>query len=558
MSNGLINRQYVGARYVPKIMGEWNKALQYEALSVVTYMGNSFTSKVPVPANVEITNEDYWINTGNYNAQIEEYKNKVLEYKNEFDTYKNNIAIVTPYMFGAKGNGIDDDTEAIRETLKYKNIFIPSGTFLVKTRTDNTNYNLLIGSNTTIVMSDNATIKGIPNNSTHYVILAIRNAKNVTIIGGNIVGDKSLNSGEWGYGINIYASDNVLINNVKISNCLGDSININGNDYTSEGAITHSSNIRIINCELFESRRQGISVEACETCLIDNNYIHNISGTNPGYAIDIEKNIDKQILNNITISNLRVENNMHGSILVYSDNENTVIKDCALNGSIAINKGSNMQILNVHTKAIGYINCVNATIKNCSFNNCIKTNTNLNNTCNYFNCTFTQINENEPLFECLSESGTINFHDCTFIANKKHNGASHNISLKNANFYKCFFNLNGCSNASYNDINIISGEIINCIIKSETIYAPLVDKFIGNTFNINGSISLGKNSIILIANNNGATTSDYFILVPERSTVDTLLISNNNIRTNSNNMEKIVYTGNSTVSNKKLNNNILY
>lgn len=81
MSNGLINRQYVGARYVPKIMGEWNKTLQYEALSVVTYMGNSFTSKVPVPANVEINNTDYWVNTGNYNAQVEEYRKEALAAK---------------------------------------------------------------------------------------------------------------------------------------------------------------------------------------------------------------------------------------------------------------------------------------------------------------------------------------------------------------------------------------------------------------------------------------------------------------------------------------------
>ena len=81
MSNELINRQYVGARYVPKIVGEWNKVLQYEALSVVTYMGNSFTSKVPVPANVEIDNTDYWVNTGNYNAQVEEYRKEALEAK---------------------------------------------------------------------------------------------------------------------------------------------------------------------------------------------------------------------------------------------------------------------------------------------------------------------------------------------------------------------------------------------------------------------------------------------------------------------------------------------
>ena len=77
--NGLINRQYVGARYVPKIMGEWNKALQYEALSIVTHLGNSFTSKVPVPVNVDITNTDYWVNTGNYNAQVEAYRQVVAQ-----------------------------------------------------------------------------------------------------------------------------------------------------------------------------------------------------------------------------------------------------------------------------------------------------------------------------------------------------------------------------------------------------------------------------------------------------------------------------------------------
>ena len=84
----LINRQYVGARYVPKLMGEWNKALQYEALSVVTYMGNSFTSKIPVPVNIDITNENYWVNTGNYNAQITEYEQNVREYEQNVREYK--------------------------------------------------------------------------------------------------------------------------------------------------------------------------------------------------------------------------------------------------------------------------------------------------------------------------------------------------------------------------------------------------------------------------------------------------------------------------------------
>lgn len=83
--NGLINRQYVGARYVPKIMGEWNKALRYEALSVVTHLGNSFTSKVPVPANIDITNSAYWVNTGNYNSQVEAYRKETAQVKSDLN-----------------------------------------------------------------------------------------------------------------------------------------------------------------------------------------------------------------------------------------------------------------------------------------------------------------------------------------------------------------------------------------------------------------------------------------------------------------------------------------
>lgn len=86
----LINRQYVGARYVPKVMGVWNKALQYEALSIVTYAGNSFTSKIPVPPNIDINNETYWVNTGNYNAQVEAYRTETAQVKNALNNETTN------------------------------------------------------------------------------------------------------------------------------------------------------------------------------------------------------------------------------------------------------------------------------------------------------------------------------------------------------------------------------------------------------------------------------------------------------------------------------------
>lgn len=118
MSYGLINRQYVGARYVPKIMGEWDKNIPYEPLSIVTYKGNSFTSKMPVPAKVDIGDETYWVNTGNYNAQIEEYRRECLEAKQlanntntDLQTFKKNQTNTNNEF----NNKIDSTTSALNK-----------------------------------------------------------------------------------------------------------------------------------------------------------------------------------------------------------------------------------------------------------------------------------------------------------------------------------------------------------------------------------------------------------------------------------------------------------
>lgn len=87
-----MNRQYIGARYVPKFADPiaWDKANSYEALTIVTYLNNSYTSKKPVPANTEITDTEYWVVTGNYNAQIEEYRQETEKVKEDINNEKIN------------------------------------------------------------------------------------------------------------------------------------------------------------------------------------------------------------------------------------------------------------------------------------------------------------------------------------------------------------------------------------------------------------------------------------------------------------------------------------
>lgn len=81
-------REYIGARYVPIFAdpAEWNDTRNYEPLTIVLHAGNSYTSRQYVPAGIAISNEDYWLETGNYNAQVEAYRNEVQQFGNRIDT----------------------------------------------------------------------------------------------------------------------------------------------------------------------------------------------------------------------------------------------------------------------------------------------------------------------------------------------------------------------------------------------------------------------------------------------------------------------------------------
>lgn len=86
--------QYIGARYVPLFADpiDWSNQNTYEPLTIVLHEGNSYTSKQAVPKGIDISNEDFWALTGNYNAQIELYRRDTSAVREELD----DIAAVIP------------------------------------------------------------------------------------------------------------------------------------------------------------------------------------------------------------------------------------------------------------------------------------------------------------------------------------------------------------------------------------------------------------------------------------------------------------------------------
>ena len=93
-------RQYIGARYVPMFFensatgdSTWAANTSYEPLTVVTWNGNSYTSKKNVPASVgnPSANSEYWASTGLYNAQVEVIREELEETKDDLNSLETQV-----------------------------------------------------------------------------------------------------------------------------------------------------------------------------------------------------------------------------------------------------------------------------------------------------------------------------------------------------------------------------------------------------------------------------------------------------------------------------------
>src|SRR5690625_390586 len=133
---------YVGHRYVPLIMDEWDKTISYEGLSIVTYQGGSYTSKKRVPVGIDIKDNEYWAMTGNYNAQVEQYRqdvrdmeDRVTDEMEEVSENMNNLELNTNEKIGILEEDINSNTNKIldnnfiEDVSYYKNYDNDSSTF---------------------------------------------------------------------------------------------------------------------------------------------------------------------------------------------------------------------------------------------------------------------------------------------------------------------------------------------------------------------------------------------------------------------------------------------
>ena len=230
----------------------------------------------------------------------------------------------TPEMYGAVGDGVHDDTEAIQTALNNGDTVLGKNKTYLVTLGDN-DIALSLVSNRTL-NGNNSKIKLATNSSGTYKIFYGNGTTNFTITDLIIEGDKATHTGDTGETaecIALYSCKNGVIQNCKLSAAWGDGIRITNNN---------TENIVVDNCTITNCGRNGISIENGDGVIVSNCFIKDMNRTAPMCCIDVEPYLDNSVLKDIKIDNC-VMQNTHNTL-------NIAIGTMCSNGSVYVSNCS--------------------------------------------------------------------------------------------------------------------------------------------------------------------------------------------------------------------------
>lgn len=177
---------------------------------------------------------------------------------------------------------------------------IPAGTYYIDAAQALT---LRSGANVNL---SGVTLMAIPNALEKYAIILI-DGNDITLRQGTIIGERKQHkgsTGEWGFGVSIRLSSDVLLLDVVCRDCWGDGFYIGG-----------ASNVTIDRCKSTGNRRQGLSIVEAKNVIVSGSTFQDTGGTRPSCGIDIEPN-KGSVIDGVSITNCTFRRNAGAHIAI--------------------------------------------------------------------------------------------------------------------------------------------------------------------------------------------------------------------------------------------------
>jgi parallel beta-helix repeat protein len=212
-------------------------------------------------------------------------------------------------------------------------VIVPAGDYVIDAVKS-----VSLRSNVNLRLLPGAVLRAKPNAASNYAILRIRNASNVSISGGNVIGDRDQHlgtAGEWGMGVDIRGSHTVLLDGVHISKCWGDGIYVGSATGTGSGTC---SDITLRQVVSEKNRRQGLSIVACSGALIEQCEFNDTNGTAPAAGIDLEPNAG-EIVENVRIINCVARGNQGDGFQFYAEAAGALLRSNTIEGGVSSGNG---------------------------------------------------------------------------------------------------------------------------------------------------------------------------------------------------------------------------
>ena len=216
-----------------------------------------------------------------------------------------------------------------------------------------------------------ATIRQLSTDIRKSSLVLLHKSFNVTIDGGEFVGDVKShigNKGEWGHGIKLAGASNVVLRNLISREFWGDGIDLIEADYVSSIAagVGLCNSITLDNVKCLYNRRQGLSIEAAQNVVIKKSefaFTGKYGFTEPGCGVDIEPWCNNEVkIKNIRFYDCNIHDNSNKRDFCIEANHKYFDKNTPP-GKLPVNR----IIVNNCKMGKLYIFAVNTV----SFNNCV-------------------------------------------------------------------------------------------------------------------------------------------------------------------------------------------